>query len=382
MSPFKGQIHPGSSARKVVNQPRMDPWFASSQLAADLYASGAKLWRRDDLRNIEKQLAQRRTLRNFTVRLFNGDFVSIPNPMFGVEKPIWKPTIVFREYWNLVSKKPVNRPAMLYNCTYLVDYENDALKDHNQGPIPEAQTSFEEVRSKWECSDACAAFKKLLQQLITGSGGETARNKKVTKVVCFALGEMARKAPDWWRYQNAQKPEAERQSETQFLSGAQIHHAIALTIASVVADSASTAPSDPKQEPQQPKEQERQKVRLLTQDPSYSDATRSILEKIGTFEIVGKYGAEGFAEVDDECIVFSPFAAAPVRQIVECFARPVAMIYADYRPDVVLLQPGTVKMMEEYEVSDFPTESDSAELKGGLDKLKIYSRVDGQSRLT
>lgn len=65
------------------------PWHLSSQRAADLYDSGAKLWTKENLREIEQQLAQSRTRDKFTVRRIDGSLVHIRNPMFGVEKPIW-----------------------------------------------------------------------------------------------------------------------------------------------------------------------------------------------------------------------------------------------------------------------------------------------------
>lgn len=66
-------------------------------------------------------------------------------------------------------------------------------------------------------------------------------------------------------------------------------------------------------------------VRLLTQDPDYSDRTRMILAENG-FEVVGQFGAGGFAEVDEESVVFSVFPTAPVKQIIADIARPVLII--------------------------------------------------------
>lgn len=68
-------------------------------------------------------------------------------------------------------------------------------------------------------------------------------------------------------------------------------------------------------------------VRLLTQDPGYTDEKKKLLRDIG-YEVVGEYGARGFAEVDEESIVFSTFTKAPVKQVIADFARPVAIITA------------------------------------------------------
>ena len=68
-------------------------------------------------------------------------------------------------------------------------------------------------------------------------------------------------------------------------------------------------------------------VRLFTQDPRYSDESKNLLREIG-FEVIGEYGAGGFAELDNESIVFSPFASAPVKQIIADLARPPVIICA------------------------------------------------------
>lgn len=64
---------------------------------------------------------------------------------------------------------------------------------------------------------------------------------------------------------------------------------------------------------------------LLAQDPDYTEVAEEILTKIG-FKIVGHHGAGGFAEIDEESIIISPFAAAPIKQIIADLARPVLII--------------------------------------------------------
>jgi sugar phosphate isomerase/epimerase len=96
------------------------------------------------------------------------------------------------------------------------------------------------------------------------------------------------------------------------VEGALIHHSIALTIADIARSCAATGDTG---------------VRLLTQDPRYSDETKDLLREIG-FEIVGEHGAGGFAELDNETVVFSAFTSAPVKQIIADLARPAAIICA------------------------------------------------------
>ncbi|TGJ79165.1 hypothetical protein E0Z10_g9600 [Xylaria hypoxylon] len=281
-------------------------WTTSSQHAADLYDSGVKLWRKEDLADIERQLAQSLTAEKFTVHRIDGSIAHIKNPMFGVRKPIWKPYIEFQEFWRLVYSTP-DGPPETYNCTYLVDWANQSVRNY-EGPIENVQLLFETSQQQWDASAACEALALQFRKLLGGNGNA----KKVTKIVCFGLGDMNFKPPDWWRIKNDSKPEDERQPETIEVEGALLHHAVALTMANITRSCAKTGDTG---------------VRLLTQDPGYSDETKDMIRKIG-FEIVGEHGAGGFAELDDESVVFSPFASAPVKQIIADLARPVAIICA------------------------------------------------------
>ncbi|EEP77116.1 predicted protein [Uncinocarpus reesii 1704] len=280
------------------------PWRMSSQRAADLYDSGVKLWRKEDLADIEQQLAQSRSLERFTVRRIDGSLVHIKNPMFGVEKPLWTSYVKFQEFWRLVKATPEGPPE-IYHCTYLVDWANQARRNYD-GPVENARLLFEISQKRWSESETCKAFTAQLYKLLEGAGNA----KRVTKVVCFGLGDLNVKPPDWWRQENSSRPEGEREPETSVIEGALIHHAIALTLADITRSCANTGGMS---------------IRLLTQDPKYSSETKGMLQEIG-FEVVGAHGAGGFAELDDKSIVFSPFPSAPVSQIIADLARPAVII--------------------------------------------------------
>jgi hypothetical protein len=64
-------------------------WRRSSQIASNLFNDGSKLWTKNDLRDIEQQLAQSNNRKIFTVRSIDGTVVSIKNHMFGERLPIW-----------------------------------------------------------------------------------------------------------------------------------------------------------------------------------------------------------------------------------------------------------------------------------------------------
>jgi hypothetical protein len=153
----------------------------------------------------------------------------------------------------------------------------------------------------------CKAFTSQFRKVLERDGNA----KRVTKLVCFALGDLNSKPPDWWSIQNEALPEDEQELDTSMIDGALLHHAIALTMANIIRFYAK--PGD-------------ERVRLLAQDPGYCDETKDIIKDIG-FEVVGEFGAGGFAEVDDESVVFSPFPKAPVKQIIADLAQPLAFIH-------------------------------------------------------
>jgi hypothetical protein len=82
-----------------------------------------------------------------------------------------------------------------------------------------------------------------------------------------------------------------------------VQHSIALTIAEFCRDGGAS------------------EIQLFAQDPDYTERTEEILRGRG-FSIVGRFGAEGFAEIDDEKVVFSAFVEAPLKQIIAEIARP------------------------------------------------------------
>ncbi|WEW60803.1 hypothetical protein PRK78_006291 [Emydomyces testavorans] len=289
-------------------------WRTSSQRAADLYNSGVKLWRKEDLTDIEQQLAQSLTTEKFTVRRLDGSLIYIKNPMFGVQKPIWKPVVKFQEYWRLVFSQP-DGPPETYTCTYLIDWNNTTIRD-SDGPFGHStiQLLFESFQAQWTSSAVCKAFTAQLCKFLDGEDGSP---KTVSKIICFGLGDLHVKPWHWRTEQNSMKPENEREAETRFVEGALIHHAVALTIANVARCYAENGNGG---------------LKLFTQDPAYTDESKGMLRDAG-FECIGEYGAGGFAELDDRSIVFSAFAAAPIQQIIADLARPVVVICSKTRKD-------------------------------------------------
>lgn len=153
---------------------------------------------------------------------------------------------------------------------------------------------FDEKDLLWQNSTTCKHLAALVQDLL---GTNT-----VKKVLCFGLGDFCRSAPEWLKKQS---DSWDGTSDVKNLMGCMIQHSMALTIAQLCRGNETAL--------------------LLAQDPDYTEVAEKILTK-KEFKIVGPHGAGGFAEIDEESIVISPFVAAPVKQIIADLARPVLII--------------------------------------------------------
>ncbi|CRL21277.1 unnamed protein product [Penicillium camemberti] len=121
-------------------------------------------------------------------------------------------------------------------------------------------------------------------------------------------------------------------------------------------------------------------VSLLAQDPDYTEVAEKILTK-KEFKIIGPHGAGGFAEIDEDSIVISAFAAAPVKQIIADIARPVLIISTgfdvfnrDEKPLADAESPRTRKMWLDYDTYSLPSHSDDGEICCALKGLYLYHR--------
>lgn len=159
---------------------------------------------------------------------------------------------------------------------------------------------FNEKHLLWENSETSKLLKALVQALLS-TGTST-----VKKVLCFGLGDFCRSAPEWLKRQHESWDE---NSEVENAIDSMIQHSMALTIAQLCGGNKT--------------------VLLLAQDPEYTEVAEEILTK-KKFKIVGTHGAGGFAEIDEESIIISAFAAAPVKQIMADLARPMLIISTSF----------------------------------------------------
>jgi hypothetical protein len=175
----------------------------------------------------------------------------------------------------------------------MVDWSNRTARDFRE-LIADPSQVFDEKDYLWQNSITCKRLAALVQDLLG--------TNIVKKVLCFGLGDFCRSAPEWLRKQH---DSGDGTSDVKNVMGCMIQHSMALTIAQICCGNGT--------------------ISLHAQDPEYTSAAEEILTK-KNFKIVGHHGAGGFAEIDEESIVISAFAAAPVKQIIADLARPALII--------------------------------------------------------
>ncbi|KAI1321565.1 hypothetical protein F5Y16DRAFT_413697 [Xylariaceae sp. FL0255] len=286
--PQPSEDHKPRQCEDAIVDDFYSPWEKSSQEAADLYNSGVKLWTKESLKDIEEQMAMSSKIEYFKLRRLDGSTVSVKNPLFGVETPIWRPCVIFLDFWNITLVRQEIEKKSTWHCPCLVGWENDTRHKFD-GLIKNVEPRLQLAKQIWRDSNSCRLFKAQLKRVL--------RDRKITKVLCFGLGDLHR------RLSPRSRQELNRSED---IDHSLVQHVVALTIAEV----AQSLNGD---------------VRLLAQDPKYVEETKALLHKEG-FETIGPFGAGGFAEIDEESIVFSAYMPVPLKQILADIARPVLII--------------------------------------------------------
>lgn len=129
---------------------------------------------------------------------------------------------MFQDYWKLVLGNTFDHPGTEY-CSYRVDWKNYLAQDFG-GSIEDWQRLFATKQRLWNESITCASFRAVLQKIAT--------HQRVKKVVCFGLGDMARRPPETTTLppQHAGK-QPEKESDGSFVDKAMMQHAMAITLA-------------------------------------------------------------------------------------------------------------------------------------------------------
>ncbi|KAK7973232.1 hypothetical protein PG988_007366, partial [Apiospora saccharicola] len=322
-----------------------DQWTPSTQAAAEL------------LRDIEQQVAEYQIREFFTLRKLDSSTIRVKNPIPGFH--------------------PNGRPKLhavhpeTYHCTCLVDWENNALTDF-EGLAVGWEALAQQEKTLWENSETHQLLHTRIRALVGPGTG-----RKANKVVCIGLPYLSRRPPVCWRAINCKSETPE--SEVWIHKGSIAKYGAAMTIADALREireqKRDTTAGCP----------EGTGVRLLTQDYVYSEATKAYVRGLG-FQVVGDYGAGGFAEIDDETVVFccARSTLGPIKQVVADIARPAIFIglfggediNQYWQPCCDLESPRTRKVWKGYGAWSFPV---AAKEVSSLDP--IFKRLVVKSRL-
>jgi hypothetical protein len=147
----------------------------------------------------------------------------------------------------------------------------------------------------WNKSSACRLLQSRLERYVDF--------KHVTKILCFGLGDFCRRPPWWYMEQQGSLEDIEIGA----IRPSAIQHSVALTMADMCGAN---------------------NVQLLAQDPKYTEEAKEML-KARRFSIVGPFGAGGFAEIDNDSVIFTRFITVPLAEIVADIARPIVIITSD-----------------------------------------------------
>ncbi|CAH0005498.1 unnamed protein product, partial [Clonostachys byssicola] len=289
------------------------------QWIKDLYASGAKLWTKEMLSDIEAELAQNPVPKTISIRSIRSQ----------LDLDCTK-----------VSSKEQSKDEIQTLATRGVKICFSTFSKSN-AEYSKVQQSWVQAQQNWLNSSLC----KELSEII---GSTVDKSRAVTKIVCFGLGSLARSIEDPIHIADDGLP----------VHGPGTQHAAALTLSTILGERLGRGP-----------------IPVMVRDPAYSEADKRILEKVG-IEVIGGFGSLGFTYVDEETIVFSCHPNIPVRQITADIAKPAAMIWnkgrfseekAEYKvftrqgKEVLSTpyftdhdSPRTAKLLQDYDEFEFP----------------------------
>ncbi|KAI1325476.1 hypothetical protein F5Y16DRAFT_401327 [Xylariaceae sp. FL0255] len=334
------EIHEEQSTKLVRLDDYASPRIRSTQTAKDLYDAGAKLWTKESLRDIEMQVLQAYKHEYFKLPCLDGSTVEVKNPYYQDARrdTVWLPYIEFRDYWDLIKEESTD-PEALWQCLYLIKWEysyEDTFYTHNDNISKadgELSKTYSEMSKLWRQSRPFQYFAQKFRSLLYG--------KNITKITCFALGDFTRWAANMERLD-------EISEEVEHLKRCMRLHIFASSMADI--------------------------------DPSYHYRFRDILEENG-FKVVGPHGTEGFAEIDDETLVFSAGMNYPVKQIIAEIARPAIIITPAglcNNPDLSMdpHSPRTDKLWRQYTRYEVTPNNALFEMKGRYARKMLNSQRD------
>ncbi|KAI1880175.1 hypothetical protein JX265_001796 [Neoarthrinium moseri] len=237
-----------------------------------LYDDGVRLFTKEGIQDLERQLAKVPQPTAFRLRSLTGRMITSD------------------------GKGSLDSQPMF--CELMIGfkmYQEFFWSAKSQNTLQYASTAeiFPRAEKVWDASTKCTELK---QKLI-----EAHIPQNINKIICFGLGTLT----------NDLACDEVNPEDHAFRATTQ--HATAVTMAEIMRHKFGHA------------------IKLLAQDPAYDSSSKHVLQQEG-FQIVEGHGGLGFLEVDEHSLVFTVSCNVPVKQIVFDLARPAAMICGPTNP--------------------------------------------------
>jgi hypothetical protein len=186
-----------------------------------------------------------------------------------------KPVVRFKSYYDLLQPPREWKPDYAFETYEVKPFFPPYRPTH--GSAEQLLHIFEQRNASWLESTTFVRVQQFFN--------EYPMPENIDNIICFGLGEL------------------ESRSYTKIVD----RHIAAMTMANLLASRYG------------------RRIRVLAQDPSYSMVSEQALQALG-FEMVGRYGAAGFAEISDTSVVFTQSPGVKVREIVAEMPRPALFI--------------------------------------------------------
>ncbi|KAI3393355.1 hypothetical protein diail_4436 [Diaporthe ilicicola] len=211
---------------------------------------------------------------------------------FGNETVVLEPCLMYATYQSLVNHKYSDQAL----CPLQICYGGQSAQDGPSQSLEDTRRHFRAGARAWQASEDCARLR---------ASTAAASLPRITRIIAFACSSLSLSPV-------AGADRTRRRSAAQ--------HALVLTLRDVLQQQQRSAAGV--------------EIRVLAQDPAYTDADRAVLAEAGVTVVDDP---QGFLEVDDESAVLSFAPNVPVRQIITDLARPAVLAW-----DTVLTEEQTV----------------------------------------
>ncbi|KAI1654346.1 hypothetical protein F4813DRAFT_399067 [Daldinia decipiens] len=240
------------------------------------YEAGVRLWTKEKLLDMENMIAGRGGIVRTSLYAGSGDYIAYKEPgnLYKVD---------FHGYQAMAFPLVTRPEGMAYSSMTISE---KAAYTYVPKDLDEQEEKFTQCQAAWDENQVGQHFYSTFMRLPFPP--------YINKIVCIGLGNFVAPGSD--------------DENTVMLNLSMIRHAAVVTVAEVLFKRFG------------------RQIQILAQDVHYTPDCAAILFRKG-FSVVGRYGAGGFAEIDDKTFVFAPPSIFCLKEIVADIAKPAAMFW-------------------------------------------------------